>query len=492
MAEERSTHQEKFDFVRALRGRVNCLARQDGVKGMHLKHSMWVGENVSFPPSANKLRRYALTLNVSGDTERTEGKREVGRLALERACQAHDTNGVVRILNERVSGWPPLAMQSSIKYAAKFGHVEMVDALLKTINATELNMMLHNIITLGAQNGRLLLVETYVPHPQLEGLPELLPRAFDEACNKMHYGVATFLWNLMTTMDINMQAIAFETKLSLEKACKYVFIEMVEFLVNKVNVPGFQNGRSIRRYLDAAIKAPPFHACVAILRTLLSGYGRETWDDDDIGYVLNTACVEGKLDIVKSLLYDWGVTHPSSCLRKALKSAVKRLHVSCVEELLKFGVDPNEGTPIHFINWDGGRDRRLGTLRCLLKHGADPNACMDNQPVPCIYKAVYVSALVEVQELIKAGANPNVLANLKHGSWQSTTAETFPGVWTTPLKCALRLGSEEMIRVLLEGGANPHQETSLTVAQEVQARIDRHGHLSRLSLSEGTTKLLLG
>ncbi len=133
----------------------------------------------------------------------------------------------------------------------------------------------------------------------------------------------------------------------------------------------------------------------------------------------------------------------------ALRNAIHNIHT--LENLINAGANVNVKddifgfTPLHYAaEW-----KEVAATKALIKAGADVNA-RDNKRSTPLHKAVsermegapnqpWVDKQVQIVEiLIKAGADVNA-------------EDTF---WTTPLRIAARTGQVEMVKALVAAGAN--------------------------------------
>lgn len=120
-------------------------------------------------------------------------------------------------------------------------------------------------------------------------------------------------------------------------------------------------------------------------------------------------------------------------LRAALRGSAKD-----VSQLLAAGADANakgiEGaTPLLYAVRDPEK------VRLLLEHGANPNLASKHGTVPLIMAAGFTGpkAKESVRRLLKGGAKPNIAREL----------------YDSPLSMAIASGDEEMVRILIDGGA---------------------------------------
>ena len=142
-----------------------------------------------------------------------------------------------------------------------------------------------------------------------------------------------------------------------------------------------------------------------------------------------------------------------------LDAALHGGHVSLAEFLLEKGADPNgigydSGTPLMAaVNY-----QLIDATKLLLEYGADANLASPltgETPLHIAALRGFAKGSTEcVKLLLTAGANPNVPTKVNVETPSLASGTTVCG--ETPLHFAAAFGDEEMVRALVEAGADVH------------------------------------
>ncbi len=157
---------------------------------------------------------------------------------------------------------------------------------------------------------------------------------------------------------------------------------------------------------------------------------------------IHQAASEGELAAVKRAVERGeSVNGRDQKNRTPLLCAIRHEQVEVVEYLLQCGADPNapsishHDTPLH----QAARRGSATITRMLLEAGADANARNTSENTP-LYVAAFLGHAKVAELLLQAGAEVN--------------AACFMGF--TPLYMAARLGRKEVVQVLVDHGAKTH------------------------------------
>lgn len=409
---------------------------------------------------------------------------QVSRLLMDRV-QAEDLDSVAFALAERKSKWPSETIEKAIALAVKLSNKVIVRMLLGYYTE-EVDSRMATCIVFDAamsQHERLDLVSDYLPlvdinapaRPMFPGsayaslnTSNALRWAFKASCKAMHYGTAVLLWkvigNTFETRDKN------ELCAQLERACTWTFTEMVEFLVLKVGVPVTLST------LKACINGTSKPRSTPILRLMVPVYidSTEEGSKDVLQRAMKSACLRGNLCALRYLLHEQNIPPTTA----ALFAACAQQSQACVKELIDSGLDVSMGNPLDHVG--ATREGRFEILDMLIKAGANINmpdhVFLDSstQLQPCLYVSSHYGNADEVQLLLNAGANPNIVivkkCNMVAGIRTSTplqlqmnTIVSYADDPTSPTcERAVRIA-----RMLLQAGADPHSP-GLTLSQQLQ------------------------
>jgi uncharacterized protein len=174
--------------------------------------------------------------------------------------------------------------------------------------------------------------------------------------------------------------------------------------------------------------------------------------------------------------------------------------------LLDAGANPNDalptwgGTPLIIASSMGNTD----VVAALLDKGADPNL-VDKNGFSALHAAVRDSdygedrvaratAVATVKALLAHGANPNIRIKQAKPSTKTVTEVSLHGA--TPLLLAAEVNNLDVIKVLVEGGADPllttdQGTTALILASGAGTDVQRARSLEERAMALETAKYLL-
>lgn len=181
------------------------------------------------------------------------------------------------------------------------------------------------------------------------------------------------------------------------------------------------------------------------------------------GTVLMHAARSGFKDVVKFLVEKGAIVNTTAKLLKTpLSEAARNGHTEIVKILMNAGADHR--VSLHRTNWTPLHEAHAHPecLRALLDGGAEIDAPSNDSTA--LYLAAFHGKLQSVKLLVSRGANLEVTC-------------VFPGLYDsefTPLLAAAREGHYDIVRTLLEAGANikargPNDETPLYLAVTVSS-----------------------
>jgi hypothetical protein len=162
-------------------------------------------------------------------------------------------------------------------------------------------------------------------------------------------------------------------------------------------------------------------------------------------------------------LYDSKILHWIYEGDTALHLAAAGHRVELVQRLIASGANPNaasnhrRSTPLHYAS-DGvpthsgwSAEKQVGTIQCLLRHGADLHAPDRNGATP-LHRAVRTRCAAAVECLLQAGANP--LAPNRSGSTAFHLAVQNTGRGGSGAEVAVE-AQRQILRLFLSRGLNP-------------------------------------
>src|SRR6266851_2140361 len=166
-------------------------------------------------------------------------------------------------------------------------------------------------------------------------------------------------------------------------------------------------------------------------------------------------------------------------------------NAAVIDLLLEAGADPNTALP-------GGETAlmtaaRTGSgqaIRALIDHGADANARDSSRGQTALMWAAARDHAQAIRILVAAGADVNARTNnpAKSGGRMSESGNTFsspPPTGFTPILFAVRAGSLDAVRALLEAGAHVNDTLSDGESTLVVAAANAHWELADFLLEHG-------
>lgn len=213
------------------------------------------------------------------------------------------------------------------------------------------------------------------------------------------------------------------------------------------------DGQELRFYLCRAAKLRKVHSeepsFAKALQSLIHSMERQ----DDIITALRIAASLGHTMLLGLLLsmkaYPDTEAHDSTT---ALHIALRKGDTLSTRLLLGYGADPNAkdnygNTGLHHVKID-----HSGLVDLLLKHGANINL-QNNMGETAVHLAVHNYAIGRLQTLLKHGAD----ANIKNDRGDTAVHIAVRiGVENNGSNGATYNDQEEIVRLLLEAGADPH------------------------------------
>jgi len=225
---------------------------------------------------------------------------------------------------------------------------------------------------------------------------------------------------------------------------------------------------------------------------------------------LHHAVKDNRLDIVKLLVESGAdVNAPDNYGLTPLHYAVHCGYEKLVDFLLRHGADPNAkdiggNTPLHISAFEGhpatiilplelgSRSEEPETYmriaKLLIKSGADVNMKNNGGRTP-LHAAVLQNRIDIVRLLLESGADPNARCrNLYLAPPDGGELALLPASEVTPLHMAANGGYEDLVKLLLESGADPTARDSLGRTPAEVAEWSGHRELARLIRSWASRK----
>ncbi|KAF7343474.1 Ankyrin repeat domain-containing protein [Mycena venus] len=334
--------------------------------------------------------------------------------------------------------WPSSA--SKLWVAASFNLCEIVAHLLAQPRAFEdQNKAAGNPLYVAASSGFLEMVSLLLGNgTDVDEQGGIFGTPLQAASVEGHEAIVRLL--IDHGADVNRKEGIFGT--ALQAASVHGHERTVRLLVESganVNIKGGE--------FDTALVAASLHGRKTIVQLLLDHGATVDLLGWPWGTALHAASGQGREAIV-NLLIQHGANVNATCNRTgtALQAAASRGHMEVVRLLIETGAYINapagdNGTALQAASAMGHE----AVVRFLLENGADVNA-YGGEFCTALWPAVTKGHVGTVRLLIKAGVN----LNTKGG-------RSYRGICdspSTPLQTASAMGNEEMVRILVESGAD--------------------------------------
>jgi ankyrin repeat protein len=166
-------------------------------------------------------------------------------------------------------------------------------------------------------------------------------------------------------------------------------------------------------------------------------------------------------------------------------------HAGIITSLIKAGADPNGSLPEgETVLMTAARTGKADAVRVLLAHGARVDARDEARGQTALMWAAAQDNADVIRVLIEAGADVRTRTStaLKSTTRMSESGNTFgaaPPTGFTALLFAVRTGSPNAVRVLLDAGADVHDELSDGESALVVAAANAHWDVASLLLDRG-------
>lgn len=247
-------------------------------------------------------------------------------------------------------------------------------------------------------------------------------------------------------------------------ACSYGKLETVEYLVSKhVNLETLVH-QNETVWEETALTKAIRHNRIDIADYLLKcGAKFQTFDDTTQENVLEIACENGNLDLVKWMINNEYPLTDDQLLRAmtaaALNDRINVLEYFLTDKKANINVESFDDTVLGTAAWKAS----LNTIQYLVNHGADVNGGMARVRTP-LDRAVNSNRADIVKYLIDKGADVNLIGVYSNGGGKTTSLLTQ----------AVQNGYFDIVKLLVENGANVNYEeewpdgkkTALDVAKQ--------------------------
>jgi ankyrin repeat protein len=185
---------------------------------------------------------------------------------------------------------------------------------------------------------------------------------------------------------------------------------------------------------------------------------------------LRQASRVGDVKVIRQLLPQLDARQPAdqACLDQALAQAVHGRAMEAVDLLLKAGGNPDQATSIGTLLSGAAMNGDLPLVKRLIEAGADSNreikretalsaALSENQTAVVDYLESLGAHSPPVTTLFYASQNGDVARAKKALAAGAEAGQTSGPFGQTPLMAAARKGHAEIVKLLLDHGANPNQ-----------------------------------
>ncbi|KAJ7618021.1 ankyrin repeat-containing domain protein [Roridomyces roridus] len=372
---------------------------------------------------------------------------------------------------------------SALEAAATAGRAELVRFLLQAgAEANRVEGVHESALCIAASQGDLQTVEILLDHASAKGQME----GMQAACSSGRTDIVKFLLASGARVPEDI----------LEIAARHGRVEVVEILLESLNVDTRTDSA-----LCAAIKS----GHIDFIRLLLEHGGAIPREEHLMAELLDAACANGQEEIVRLLLDNGAdVNGNSSDSRTPLQAAACKGKIDIVGLLLQRGADVNVTTAFTFPTALQAASFLAGNtevIRLLIENGADVNA-QTGEHGTALHEAVWSgarganSAVVDL--LLASGADPNIQTQrhgaplapacrngdircvqllLAHGANINAQGGQYNNALTAA--CQSKTNTVEMVRLLLEHGADP------TLGNPMNQLSFRHEEIVRLLLEHG-------